>query len=330
MTSADYSEADAPDPTGDSAVLSFAAADGAGERLDRFLARTIADVSRTRIQRWIDLGAVWCDSRTLSAKTRLLGSELLFVQPMPLEADQSFEPDPVQIEVIDESPQWLVINKPAGLVVHPGTGNWRWTLLNGLLHHWPRQAELPRAGIVHRLDKDTSGLLVVARTEAARHSFTEQLRDRSMGRRYLAFVRGSPALRGTIDAAIGRDPSLRTRMAVVTHSAGKVAVTDYRLLAKGSYDKQSLAVLACDLRSGRTHQIRAHMAHVGHPLLGDSLYGGPSWAISRQALHAWRLGLVDPSTGQRRQWQIKPPPDIDALAAATAIDLTAVVAACAS
>ena len=293
--------------------------------MDRFLARSLKDVSRTRIQRWIDLGSVWCETRAISAKTRLFGSEIIFVQPLPLEADHAFEPDPVEIDVIDESAHWLVINKPAGLVVHPGTGNWRGTLLNGLLHHWPEQAQLPRAGIVHRLDKDTSGLLVVARTEAARHSFTEQLRDRSMSRRYLAFVRGKPAARGTIDAPVGRDPSLRTRMAVVASSHGKPAITDFRLLAHGVYESLPLALLACDLRSGRTHQIRVHMGHIKHPLLGDTLYGGPAWGIKRQALHAWRLGFVDPINGHARRWQLAPPQDIIALAAQTGIDLAAAV-----
>ncbi len=319
----DYIEGDWDDPASDPTVLRILCDDGAGERLDRFLASRLPEISRTRLQRWIELGSVWCETRMLSAKSRLLGSETLLVKPLPREADQSFVADPVALEVIAETQHYLVINKPAGLVVHPGAGNWRNTLLNGLIHRWPAQALLPRAGIVHRLDKDTSGLLVVARTELARQSFTDQLKDRKMSRRYLALAHGRVASAGSIEAPIGRDPSQRTRMAVVRSSSGKAALTHYVPLAQGLLESKVVSLLECRLETGRTHQIRVHLAHVKHPILGDSLYGGVRGAIERQALHAYRLGFADPADGRVKYWKMLPPSDFIAAAQACQIDLEA-------
>lgn len=313
LTGADYIEGAWDENEADSSVTVIEAAGAAGERLDRFLAETLKDVSRTRIQRWIALGAVWCDSRVVSAKLRLQGHERLFVRPLPHEADQSFVADPVSIDVVEQTEHFLVINKPPGLVVHPAPGHWRNTLLNGLLHHWPKQCELPRAGIVHRLDKDTCGLMVVARTESARQSFTEQLRDRSMSRRYLALVHGRMSGNLEIDAPIGRHPTQRVRMAVVGTAAGKSAQTAVRPLTEGRVGNAVVTWVECRLRTGRTHQIRVHLAHIGHALVGDVLYGGPPGLFGRQALHAHRLGFIDPGHARPRHWRVDPPADLKAL-----------------
>lgn len=339
MNPADYSEGPFDDALGDEgpeglaatgdpgAPLSVDARDGAGERLDRFLARVLParleGVSRTRIQHWIALGAVWSEDRPVSPSTRLNGHERLLVQPLPREADRAFEPDPVPLAVVEADEHVLVIDKPAGLVMHPAAGNWRGTLLNGLLHHWPAQAALPRAGIVHRLDKDTSGLLVVARSERALAALSAQLADRSMSRRYLAFVRGEPPAQACVDAPIGRDPQTRVRMAVVQPPAGRPARTHVRRIAAFRLDGQAVSLVECRLETGRTHQIRVHLRHLGHPLLGDALYGGPALGIGRQALHAWRLGLRDPADGCARRWWRPPPTDMQALAPLAGIDFEA-------
>ncbi|HWS73551.1 MAG TPA: RluA family pseudouridine synthase [Quisquiliibacterium sp.] len=319
---------DAPGPAAAAVpVIELDARQGAGERLDRHLARVlpalVPGVSRTRIQQWIALGAVWCEERPLGASTRLLGIERLRVQPLPREADRAFEPDPVPLEIVEEDEQLIVIDKPAGLVMHPAAGNWRGTLLNGLLHHRPALAALPRAGIVHRLDKDTSGLLVVAKTELALASFSSQLADRSMSRRYFAFVRGVPPAQAEVDVPIGRDPQARVRMAVVDPPAGRPARTFVQRIAAFRLAGQEAALVECRLETGRTHQIRVHLRHLGHPLLGDTLYGGPAIGIERQALHAWRLGLQHPTQGRWLRWISIPPADIRALADAAGVDFGA-------
>ena len=324
----DWRTPDAPGPDAggseDFPVHVFEARDAAGERVDRHLARVlpafVPGVSRTRIQHWIALGAVWCEERALTASTRLLGHERLLVQPLPREADRAFEPDPVPLSFVDEDEHLLVIDKPAGLVMHPAAGNWRGTLLNGLLHHRPALAALPRAGIVHRLDKDTSGLLVVAKTEIALASFAAQLADRSMSRRYFAFVKGVPAAQAAVDAPIGRDPQTRVRMAVIAPPAGRPARTHVQRIESFRVEGQQASLVECRLETGRTHQIRVHLRHLGHPLLGDVLYGGPAIGIGRQALHAWRLGLDHPSGRGRVRWTSIPPEDMRALAALAGID----------
>jgi len=326
--SLDYSEAGSADGGEPAAVpaLLLDAHDGAGERLDRFLARHLPQFSRSRLQRWIALGAVYSDDRVLAAKTRLAGNERIVVEPQPLEADRAFQPEPVPLDVVDEDPRLIVLDKPAGLVVHPAAGNWSGTLMNGLLHGWRELAALPRAGIVHRLDKDTSGLMVVARDEATRVALIGQLADRSMSRRYLALALGAAPVSGTVEAAIGRDGANRLRMAVVPPGRGRPARTDFRLLARGSLAGRAVSLLECRLHSGRTHQIRVHLASLGFALVGDALYGGLALgAIERQALHAWRLGLADPVDASPRRWQALPPPDLCAAIAGAGIDLDAVL-----
>jgi 23S rRNA pseudouridine1911/1915/1917 synthase len=211
----------------------------------------------------------------------------------------------------------LVVNKPAGLVVHPGSGNWQGTMLNALLHHAPQLSAIPRGGIVHRLDKDTSGLLVVAKTLTAQTHLVRQLQARSVKRLYLAVATGVIQMAGTVDAAIGRHPSQRTKMAVIHN--GREAVTHYTVLENYA----QFTLIECALETGRTHQIRVHLQSIKHPLVGDPVYGrvvhkAPDVVkdFKRQALHATRLGLVHPLTGLEMEWEIAPPADFQALLAA--------------
>ncbi|MCP5264531.1 MAG: RluA family pseudouridine synthase [Burkholderiaceae bacterium] len=304
------------------------AAGGRGERLDRFLAGALPGYSRSRIQRWIALGAVECDERPMAAKTRLKGIERIRVAPQPLEADGAFVAEPIDIEIVYENDALLVLDKPAGLVVHPAPGNWRGTLMNGLLHARAQLAELPRAGIVHRLDKDTSGLMVVAKTEMARQDLVAQLADRAVSRRYLALVCGDAPELANVDQPIGRDPRNRLRMAIREGAEGKPSRTDFVRLAlqrlkhrEGHGGSVVVSLLECILHTGRTHQIRVHAAAIGLPLCGDSVYGGPSEPFwPRQMLHAWRLGLRSPEDGKPMQWTSRVPDDMAAALADAGID----------
>lgn len=313
-----------PGDPADSARIIDAAA-GAGERLDRFLARVCTDCSRSRLQHWITLGAVLVDGVALPAKTRLSGIESIEVRPQPREADRAFEPDRLELVVVHEDDELIVIDKPAGMVVHPAPGHWRGTLLNGLLWRWPAQAALARAGIVHRLDRDTSGLLVVGRSERAVAALTAQLADRSMSRRYLALVGGRLEGVGQVTQPIGRDPRNRLRMAVLTRG-GRPAVTHWRALAEGSAHAHPVTAIECRLETGRTHQIRVHMKWLAHPLLGDTVYGGLRRLITRQALHAARLGLVHPADGRECTWSSPMPEDLATALAQAGIDAAAVEA----
>ncbi|MEZ5650578.1 MAG: RluA family pseudouridine synthase [Burkholderiaceae bacterium] len=269
---------------------------GAGERVDRFLATQLTGVSRSRIQRWIDLGAVVCAERPLARDTRLSGAERLTVTPQQPDAERAFRPEPVPLSIVARGAEYLIIDKPAGLVVHPAPGNWGGTLMNGLLHLIPGSSRLPRAGIVHRLDKDTSGLMVVALTERSRLRLIEDLSEHRVSRRYVAIAAGRLMADRSVHEPIGRDPRHRQRLAVV--AGGKAAHTDLHPLADGSFEGKPFTVVACRLHTGRTHQIRVHMASIGHPLLADPLYGGPCVdGLDRQALHAARLAFDDPCTG---------------------------------
>lgn len=318
----DYSERGSPDPSPlDAAVdpdvgveaiepLRPDARNAAGERLDRFLARVLDGVSRTRIQRWIALGAVTVDGVAMLPARRLRGLEAVEVRPLPSEAERAFEPDPMPLSIVHEDTDLMVIDKPAGLVVHPAPGNWRGTLMNGLLHARPDSAKLPRAGIVHRLDKDTSGLMMIARSERAYERLTAALAARAISRRYVAVVEGIAPARTSVDAPIGRDPRDRLRMAVVAAGRGKPALTHVECLSTGA----DVSVVECRLETGRTHQIRVHLAHVGHPLVGDRLYGGrPRAGLERQALHAWRLALAHPVSGVPMSFDSPLPQDLRTL-----------------
>jgi len=274
----------------------------AGLRLDQALARMLPDYSRSRLQDWVRRARVTVDGAAAAPKSKVWGGENIEVRT-ELDPDaRAFAPQDIPLAIVHEDAQLLVIDKPAGLVVHPGSGNPDGTLLNALLHYAPVLSTVPRAGIVHRLDKDTSGLLVVAKTVEAHTNLVRQLQAHSVQREYVAVVAGVPAAQGRIEAPIGRHPVARTKMAVVAR--GKSAVTRFRVLRAG--DGWSLVL--CSLETGRTHQIRVHMHSIGHPIVGDPVYPGTKLArvlpeaartFKRQALHAARLELTHPTSGRR-------------------------------
>jgi 23S rRNA pseudouridine1911/1915/1917 synthase len=300
--SAPHSEA------GSAAIVVTIPADCAGLRLDQALARLLPAHSRSRIRAWIDAGNVTLSGSIVEAKRRLAGGERLLVVPAADPRTTALEPQAIAMSIVYEDDALIVIDKPPGLVVHPGSGNWSGTLANALLHHSPQLAGLARAGIVHRLDKDTSGLLVVAKTETAQTDLVRQLQARSVRREYLALAAGDIARDGTIDAPIGRHPVKRTSMAVV--GGGKPAVTRYEVRERFG----DCTLLVCRLETGRTHQIRVHLASIRHPLVGDPTYGRRGGvAFPRQALHAWRLGLVHPATKEPMRWESPIPQDFAAL-----------------
>ncbi len=297
-----------------------------GERLDKLLARHFSEFSRSRIQQWIEDGAVLVDGEPSRAKASVQMGERIEVRPQAAPESQAFTPEDVPLSVVYEDGALLVINKPAGLVVHPAAGNWSGTVLNGLLYRDPAAASLPRAGIVHRLDKETSGLMVVARTLTAQTDLVRQLQARTVKRHYIALVWGATPDDGTIDAPIGRDPRERTRMAIVHTNSGKPSRTHFRTLGTVPLGRSHVSMVACKLETGRTHQIRVHFESIGHPLVGDPVYHratqrGQRPAIrvqlpvplERQALHAYRLGLIHPVTGKGKSWQAPPPDDLQAL-----------------
>jgi 23S rRNA pseudouridine1911/1915/1917 synthase len=282
----------------ENALLTLHATSGAGVRLDKFLATQLKDVSRTRIQKWIALGAVRIDDVPVASKLKLSGTETIEVTLLPVQADSSFEPDDVQLHVVCQTPDFLVLNKATNQVVHPGPGNWRATIMNGLLFHFPDSALLPRAGIVHRLDKDTSGLMVVAKTEKTRAQLVDLLSRHEVQRTYWALVWGLAAKHGRVDKPIGRDPVNRLKMAVV--QGAKESTSHFTLLADGVLFGKPVSLLEVRLETGRTHQIRVHFQEIGHPLVGDKTYisGAPTNAAAqvsktfdRQALHAKKLAF---------------------------------------
>ncbi len=292
----------------------------AGLRLDQALARLMPQHSRSRLQSWIQEGRVILDGAPATVRQKILGGESLVVHPTAERAELAYRPESIALDIIHEDHSLIIVNKPAGLVVHPGSGNWSGTLLNALLMHAPQLAEVPRAGIVHRLDKNTSGLLAIAKNEVVQTSLVRQLQARSVSRDYLAIVFGRPARSGKVEAPVGRHPVQRTRMAIV--ASGKPAVTHYRTVEQFA----DCALVDCKLETGRTHQIRVHLQSIGHPLVGDPLYAdkrlGKQSAspvireFPRQALHATALALDHPSTGKRVSWQVDLPEDMRELLAA--------------
>lgn len=286
-----------------------------GMRLDKALSAHLPQYSRSRLQQWIEEGRVSVDGKTAKVRETVYGDEKIIVLPQLAQSDQPYLPEAIELDVVFEDDALIIINKPVGLVVHPGAGNWSGTLLNGLLHRWPQLAGVPRAGIVHRLDKDTSGLMVVAKTLTAQTDLVRQLQQRTVRREYLALVWGQPVSNGKVDAAIGRHPRERVKMAVSTSSAARPALTHYQKLATGNLDARPVALLQCQLETGRTHQIRVHMQSIGFPLVGDGVYGKQHLTVvfPRQALHAQRLGLVHPESGEDCGWSVPVPADMAAL-----------------
>ena len=274
------------------------------------LAGMLPQHSRNRLQGWIREGRVVVAGKAVNEpKHKLWGGEAIHVDAAADEQAAASLPEDIPLAVVFEDETLIVIDKPAGLVVHPAAGNWSGTLLNALLHHAPQLASVPRAGIVHRLDKDTSGLLVVAKTLEAQTDLVRQLQARTVKREYQALARGLVERGGTVDAPIGRHPTQRIKMAVIM--GGKPARTHYRVVEAFS----TCTLIECSLETGRTHQIRVHLDHIGHPLVGDPVYGrgasrlpGPSF--HRQFLHARKLGLVHPASGKTMLWKSPLPDDM--------------------
>jgi len=291
-------------------------------RLDQAVAQLMPEHSRSRIQDWIKSGALRVNDDIRRPKDRVVAGDRIALQ-IVVEATEDWQAEAIALDIRYEDEHILVLNKPAGLVVHPAAGHESGTLLNALLHHCPEIDHLPRAGIVHRLDKDTTGLMVVAKTLVAHTSLVDQLQTRTMGREYEAVVHGEMTGGGQVQAPLGRHPTNRQKMAVVTN--GKPALTHYWILARFT----GFTHLRLKLETGRTHQIRVHMAHIHYPLVGDPVYGGrmkwPKGAtpellrqlpqFKRQALHAKRLQLVHPVTGETLSWEVPLPDDFMALLA---------------
>ena len=284
-------------------------------RLDKVLAQLLPEHSRSRLQGWIERGGVLVNGKEASVRQVVGPGDQLTVWEEAAPESLAFTPEAIDFPVVADSADWIVVDKPVGLVVHPGAGNWHGTLLNGLLHRYPELAQVPRAGIVHRLDKDTSGLMVVARTITAQTSLVRQLQARTVGRRYLALVSGHVRRGGTIDRPIGRDPRVPVRMSVERPIAAKPAITHFEPLRQGrAPGGMPVTEVECRLETGRTHQIRVHMASIGHPLLADTLYGGKAVEpAARQMLHAARLQFDDPVRGGPRVFRAPVPDDMQAV-----------------
>ena len=298
-----------------------------GLRLDQALARALPQYSRARLQGWIEAGAIQVDGRRPRAKDKVVGGERVQIEAR-LEVDAEVAPEVMPLEIVFKDRSLFVINKPPGMVVHPGAGNARHTLQNALLALDPKLAVVPRAGLVHRLDKDTSGLLVVARTPEVHTTLVAALAEREIERHYIALCSGVLTGGGTIDEPIGRHRSQRIKMAV--RSDGRPSVTHYRLMKRF----RAHTLLHVQLESGRTHQIRVHLAHIGYPVVGDPVYGGrrrfPAGAspalvaelegFKRQALHAARLKLAHPVTGEEVELEAPLPADMAHLVAVLEAD----------
>ncbi|OWT56105.1 RluA family pseudouridine synthase [Candidimonas nitroreducens] len=281
------------------------------DRLDKVLAGLMPEHSRSRLQGWIEAGYVLVNGQAARVRQAVGAGDKISVRMQPTPESLAFCAEPVDFRVIAESPDWIVVDKPAGLVTHPGAGNWHGTLLNGLLHRYPELRQVARAGIVHRLDKDTSGLLVVARHERAQTDLVRQLQARTVKREYLALAHGLLQRAVTVARDIGRDPRVPVRMTVERPIAPKPAVTHCEPRRRGADAQgQPVTLAACRLETGRTHQIRVHLASLGHPLVGDLVYGGRFIAGARRhMLHARALGFDDAASGRRVSFEAEPPAD---------------------
>lgn len=293
----------------------------AGLRLDQALAQLFSDYSRGQLTKWIKAKQVSVDGEQRRPRDPVFGGEHIIIQTEVDNTEPTWTAQAIELNIVHEDEDILIVNKPAGMVVHPGAGNQNSTLVNALLHHAPMLEAIPRAGIVHRIDKDTSGLLMVAKTLSAHHSLIEQLQARSVQREYQAIAAGVMTAGGTVDASVGRHHIDRKRMAVT--QTGKTAITHYRVEQRF----RAHTHIKCKLETGRTHQIRVHMAHIRYPLVGDPVYGGrlrlPKGAsetcqqalkdFKRQALHAGLLGFIHPKTQQSVSWRADLPEDMSQL-----------------
>lgn len=300
-----------------------------GQRLDVAVAAMFPDYSRSRLKQWIEEGQILLDGEQVKPKAKVHTDQELQLDIQPLDLNETCEPEDIPLDIVYEDDALIVINKPAGFVVHPAAGHHQGTLQNALLFHDECLNQVPRAGIVHRLDKDTTGLMIVARTLSAHKILVDQLQRRDIHREYQALVHGVMTGGGTVDAAIGRHPRDRLRMAV--REDGRAAVTHYRVLQRF----RSHTHVHVQLETGRTHQIRVHMQHIRHAVVGDQLYAGrhkiPAQAseafihslnnFKRQALHAWQLSLAHPDSGEPMHWQAPLPDDMQALLNAMHDDL---------
>ncbi len=309
----------------------------AGKRIDQVLAHCLPDYSRSRLQQWLKAGFIHVAGRVPKPKEKVYGGERIVVQlgaALEDQVQELWEAQPIGLSIVHEDDSLIVINKPAGLVVHPGAGNSDGTLVNALLHHAPELSKLPRAGIIHRIDKETTGILVVARSHAAHHQLTMQLQAREFNREYQAIVGGVMTAGGKIDAPIGRHPVQRIKMAVLSgadSAKAKEAITHYRVEKKF----RAHTLINVKLETGRTHQIRVHMSHIKHPVLGDPVYAGrlriPPKAseefldgirqFKRQALHAKTLGFIHPETEEYQEWSVALPQDMQDIIALLEEDL---------
>ena len=306
------------EPAAEDPIIKQVTEQFAGQRLDAALASMFPEYSRSRLQQWIRDGRVLLDGSIVKPRTRLAGDEVLQLDIQLTDQGDNIKPQAMPLDIVFEDRDIIVLNKPAGLVVHPAAGHADGTLVNALLHYDTGLSCVPRAGIVHRLDKDTTGLMVVARNLTAHKHLVDELQQRSVRREYQAIVHGVITAGGTVDAAIGRHVRDRVRMCV--RDDGKPALTHYRVINRF----RAHTHVQLKLESGRTHQIRVHMQHIRHPLVGDPVYGGrqriPPQAnaglvellrgFKRQALHAFRLGLVHPRTGKQLSWKAPLPADM--------------------
>jgi 23S rRNA pseudouridine1911/1915/1917 synthase len=317
-------DSDTLDPTPAGPVRFTVSPGHGGWRLDRAIAACLPSVSRSRIQVWIVQGGARINSSVARARDRVVPGDQVEIDVRQSPEAAAFKPEPMDLSVVYEDEALIVIDKPPGLVVHPGAGNWSGTLLNGLLAHRPELSTVPRAGIVHRLDAGTSGLMVVARTAAAQLDLARQLLQRNVGREYWAIVTGIASGDGTIEAALSRDPRNPLRFRVSMRADARSARTRYCRIAVSQPAAGQVGIalswLACRLDTGRTHQIRVHLESIGHPLVGDPLYskrrpamGGAALSLKRQALHACRLSLRHPVQGRTMTWFRAPPEDLRTL-----------------
>ena len=289
-----------------------------GSRLDSAISEMLPELSRNKITSWIKSGKILIGSETFKPKEKVLGGEIIEMN-VSSEENTNWIAEDIKLDIVFEDVEILILNKPSGLVTHPGAGNTHGTLANGILFARPELNQLDRAGIVHRLDKDTSGLMIVAKTETAKLSLIKQLESHSVAREYSAIVYGSMVTGGMVDEPIGRDSTNRQKQAVT--KGGKPAITHYRVIEKF----KNFTLIKAILETGRTHQIRVHMSHIGHPLLGDFTYGGkvkfPKSAseelklaikeFPRQALHAKKLSIIHPRDNKELSWKSKLPEDLD-------------------